>query len=210
MFYGSGDGTNGGYTDRAWTKPAGVSQIYMMLIGGGATGDGSTTGGSSGNVTTWFGAAQNVPDSLIIRPAVAISVANDGFPSYVMYRGTSLNTLLAASGGRLDGIAPTANTANAFGNSGFYQSVQGQAGSVGAITASETTFLSAGGDGSNTTTANYGYSLTTNKNGFFMLQPIIVACASSATIGNTNQPFGCGSSVSSARAGPGFVLIASW
>jgi len=200
------------YQNGAWTKPVGVSQVYMMLIGGGAVGNNSTVGGGSGNVTTWFGAAQNVPNNLVISPAIPVASTNTaGNSTIISYRGTSLNTLLTASGGNNTGAAPTADTVNTFGNSGFFQSVEGQPGNSLGIAASATTFLSGGGSGSNTTTANYGYSIAAGVNqGFFMLQPIIVACAKSINTSANNQPIGCGGCISSGTAGPGFVLIASW
>ena len=199
------------YQNGGWTKPAGVSQVYMMLIGGGATGDGSTVGGSSGNVTTWFGAAQNVPDNLVVSPAAAVTSTSNGNSTTVNYRGSSLSTLLTASGGLSSGTSPTSDTANTFGNSGFYKCAIGQTGSATTVNASTTTFLSGGGGGSSTSAGNYGYSVPTFANGFFMLQPMIVACSTTITVGNgSRNPIGCGSCLASTIAGPGFVLIASW
>ena len=53
------------YTSSSWLKPPGVSQVYMLLIGGGGNGT-ATQGGGSGAVTRWWGAAQHIPDSLFV------------------------------------------------------------------------------------------------------------------------------------------------
>jgi hypothetical protein len=195
------------YQDGAWTKPAGVSQVYMMLIGGGSPGN-SSNPGNSGNVTTWFGNAQNVPDNLVVSPARPVTTFNTvGNSSTISYRGTSLNTLLTAGGGQTGLGANTADAAGTFANSGFYQNVLGQIGvATGDQTASATTFLSGGTLG--TSTANYGYFVPFGSAGVFMLQPIIVACSSSALA--ANNPIGCGGSDQSTTAGAGFILIASW
>jgi hypothetical protein len=213
MFYGSGSFYSSTNTTYSWTKPVGVSQVYIMLIGGGAGGNGADAGGSSGNVTTWFGNAQNVPNNLFIVPAPPIGPGFNGGDSTVSYRGTSLNTLLTASGGK-SASTNTADVAGTFANSGFYQNVLGQGGSSIGQPASGTTFLSGGGaiaGSSGSIVANYGYSVdgVNNPTGFFMLQPVIVACAS-ANINNDSAPIGCGADQDNSRAGAGFVLIASW
>ena len=195
------------YQNGTWNKPVGVSQIYMMLIGGGGVADGGGFSGNSGNVTTWFGAAQNVPDSLIVSPAIAVTTSSTiGNSTTVSYRGSSLNTLLTATGGNFLQNANTADAAGTFANSGFYQNVLGQTGTNTTPTASTTTFLSVAGAGN--ITANYGYSATNTRPGYFLLQPVIVACAT-ATASN-NVAIGCGSYFNGTTAGAGFVLIASW
>ena len=64
-FYGSGNSTNSEITPMSWTKPVGVSHVYIMLIGGGGT-SADASGGGSGAVTVWYGAAQHVPNNLLI------------------------------------------------------------------------------------------------------------------------------------------------
>lgn len=172
----------------------------MMLIGSGGTGQVSEGGGSAG-VTVWYGAAQNVPDALVINPA-ATDEAGD---TTVSYRGRSLVTLLGA-GSSLTTTAGAAVTATAFAASGFYKSTAGQAGSISGQTASTTTFLGGGGGGANT--GNYGYTVSDNKTGFFQMQPIIVGVGSSASNSGT-AGIGCGGGYNN-LGGPGFVLIASW
>jgi hypothetical protein len=106
-----------------------------------------------------------------------------------------------------------ASTPNQFGNSGFYQSVSGQAGVSGNIDASTTTLLSGGADTtSRTVTGNYGYSLTaatTNLNGTFQMQPIIVGVGGK-DVGKGGIGCGGGGGGGAGGAGAGMVLIASW
>ena len=189
------------YKDSAWSKPPGVSHVYMMLIGGGGGGD-ATSGGGSGAVTTRYGAAQHVPDSLVVTVSTGNTVNTT-----VNYRASSgLIALLTANGAILS-AGGTAMTANQFTASGFFQSVAGQAGSSGFISPSTTTFLSGGSQFY--VTANYGYGVSTNPaNGFFQLQPIIVGVGSGTT--SSSRPgIGCGGGYLGS-GGPGLVLIASW
>ena len=199
-FYGGGASPSSTKDVKTWSKPRGVSNVYFLLIGSGGSGD-STNGGGSGAVTVWYGAAQNVPDNL------EILVGIPGNASQIRYRTTSTtsSTLLLANAGSTPG-GGAATTANTFAASGFYQSIAGQTGSTGGVSASSTTFLSGGGGAGNTATANYGYSST--GNGFFQLQPIIVGVGCiSAGVGG----IGCGGGVPvTGIGGPGMVLIASW
>jgi hypothetical protein len=196
IYYGDSPTTTAARYYKSWNKPPGVSHIYMMLIGGGGNGDG-VTGGASGAVTVWYGAAQNVPDSLEVLAGFG------GTTSIVRYRGTSLSTLLQANSAST--ITPgTATTANQFAASGYYQSIAGQAGtSAGGPGPSNTTFLSGGGTGGITT--NYGY---TTDQGFFQLQPIIVG-GGSGSYNNQRSGIGCGGAINGV-GGQGMVLIASW
>jgi hypothetical protein len=190
------------YKDSTWAKPPGVSHVYMMLIGGGGNGA-STAGGGSGAVTVWCGAAQHVPDSLV----VSVAVGNAGSTT-VNYRSRSgLIDLLTANGATTI-TAATAMTANEFTASGFFQSVAGQAGSTTDIAASATTFLSGGADlASNDVVVNYGYDSTaTDAKGYFQMQPLIVGVGGS---GAGAGGIGCGGGVTG-TGGPGMVLIASW
>ena len=215
IFYGAGNANSGQTQTYSWVKPVGVSHVYMMLIGGGGPGDASTGSGGSGAVTVWYGAAQNVPDDLIIQPSFVGGAGAGGVNSYVYYRGSSasLVTLLTASVGN-PGIGGTAMTANQFANSGFFQSVAGQAGiSSGSQTPSATTFLSGGGAASGTTTANYGYTVTGSRSGFFQLQPIIVSVGGNGSADNTIGGIGSGGAYGATNGGAGgagLVLIASW
>lgn len=191
------------YQNSNWTKPPGVSQIYMMLIGGG--GNAIVNGGGSGSVTVWYGAAQNVPNNL------QLSISTGNFVSTtISYIGTTTTVLLTANGAN-NSTGATATTAGVFANTGFYQSVAGQNGATGSFNSSPTTFLSGGCTGVGRIGANYGYS-TTNNPGFFQLQPIIVGCGSADDGVNTNVGgIGCGSGLfGSPVGGNGLILIASW
>lgn len=205
IFYG---GTNvaGTISDRSWAKPRGVSHVYMMLIGAGGNGD-LTNGGGSGAVTVWYGAAQHVPDSLLIM----IGRAADG--SYVASRQRNgLNYLIQANAGTTAaGGAGTASAPGPFAASGFYQSIAGQTGGTTRPSASPTTFLSCGGS-SGGVEANYGYETKgTNEPGSFRMQPIIVGSGGSSNSGVKIGGIGCGGGAdANSPGGQGMVLIASW
>jgi hypothetical protein len=198
-FYGDGIVATG---QKSWNKPVGVSHVYMLLIGAGGDGDGAGTPGGSGAVTVWYGAAQHVPDSLVIfagtRGNSTRVTTRLGPGSFIILQAAAASTI---TGG-------VAFVANQFTASGFFQSVAGVNGVAGIVTPSATTFLSSGVANGTVITANYGYGLTTTANqpGFFMLQPIIVGCGSS---GAQTGSIGCGGGDSS-NGGPGMVLIASW
>jgi hypothetical protein len=205
-FYGSGELiTPSEGVQYSWNKPIGVSHVYMMLIGGGGNGDG-TTGGGSGAVTVWYGAAQHVPNSLVIE----VAGSGGGQNTIVAFRNGSAQhaiLLAATANGSLGGAA---SPARPFTTSGFFKSTAGQAGSASAITASSTTFLSGGGASTSAIRANYGYILeasTSGLKGIFQTQPIIVGLGSRGT---GNGAVGCGGGLSSGVGGPGMVLIASW
>jgi hypothetical protein len=201
IFYGSGG--NAAASQRSWSKPPGVSHVYMMLIGGGGNGNASTSGGGSGAVTVWYGAAQHVPDSLV----VVISAGN-GLSTSVNYRAKSGTIDILRADGANTATAGITMSANEFAASGFFKSTAGQAGSTTDIAASATTFLSGGADlASNDVVANYGYDSTaTDAKGYFQMQPIIVGVGGSgAGVGG----IGCGGGVTG-TGGPGLVLIASW
>lgn len=191
IFYGSGAGET-----TTWNKPPGVSHVYIMCIGAGGAGDSAASGGGSGAVTVWYGAAQNVPDVLEI-----LVRSSGGALSGVYINGGA--TLLVRGSSSTTPTAGSATAANAFAASGFYQSIAGQAGSGGTVSASSTTFLSGGG-GASTVTANYGY--TNKESGYFMLQPIIVGISG---ISYNDGGIGCGGGITG-KGGPGMVLIASW
>jgi hypothetical protein len=190
------------YKDSAWSKPPGVSHVYMMLIGGGGNGEGTGVGGGSGAVTTWYGAAQHVPNNLV----VSVSTGNASNTTVNYQASSGLVALLTANGATTFTFGLAMN-ANQFTASGFFQSVQGQGGSTASSAASTTTFLSGGADTStDTVTANYGYAVPATGSGFFQLQPIIVG-AGGSTAGRGD--IGCGGGRTGV-GGPGLVLIASW
>jgi hypothetical protein len=187
------------YQNATWNKPPGVSHIYMLLIGGGANGV-SDILTASGAVTVWFGAAQHVPDSLVL----SVSTGNAS-NTVVQYRGANgLNALLTAEASTAGGSAADGMDPNPFTASGFFRSVDGSI-----STSPATTFLS-GGNASSNATGNYGYTRAGSFLGFFQLQPVIVGMGG----GLSNRGgIGCGggsSSSSGARGGPGLVIIASW
>jgi hypothetical protein len=199
-FYGPNGSANVTVNSYSWSKPVGVSHVYMMLIGAGGNGDGSSIGGGSGAVTVWYGAAQHVPNFVQVRAGVVIS-------SQVYYWGRNQENVLLTAAHANNATAGAAMTANYFTASGFFQSTAGQAGASGAQSASATTFLSGGSGG--VTTGNYGYTASNNRPGYFMMRPIIVGVGSSSS--NTGVAgFGCGSGYSIDGGGPGMVLIASW
>jgi len=198
-FYGPGTSATTKTNFFTWNKPVGVSHVYMMLIGGGGTGDGAT-GGGSGAVIVWYGAAQHVPNNL----QVAVGRNEDRAIVY-MYSSAGRTTLLQANGG--SGVTGgTATTAGSFAASGFYKSTAGQDGTSITQTPSSTTFLSAGAtlDGS---FANYGYNNFGDYQSYFLLRPIIVGVgASCGQVGS----IGCGGGSGGGSGGPCMVLIASW
>jgi len=182
----------------------------MMLIGAGGIGN-SPSGGGSSAVSVWYGAAQNVPDVLVLSVAFYTGGQSN---TTVSFRGANgLNTLLTANGGN-NNLAGVAMTANQFTASGFFQSVAGQAGTSSAtITSSATTFLGGGVSSPPTSiTANYGYFFPKDNIsglicGYFQLQPIIVGSGG----GNyASGGIGCGGGGNSGQGGNGLVLIASW
>jgi hypothetical protein len=200
IFYGSDSTTD--FT-RSWNKPPGVSHVYMLAIGGGAPGDGAT-GGGSGAVSRWYGAAQNVPDTLIIRVCGPNNGAGSGGVSTtISYRNGAGTTSLvnAISATTFSGAGGTG--ANYFSASGFYAGVGGQTGNTGGQSGSATTFLTSGSSGS--LNSNYGY--VTTSAGVFMLQPIIGGVGGS---GSLRGGLGCGGGFNFGPGGQGLVLIASW
>jgi len=202
IFYGSGAVSTTQH-QKSRSKPKGISHIYMMLIGSGSAGDGAVSG-ASGAVTVWYGAAQNVPDSLVVIAGAVggafASAVYARFSSYPALGGTGLltaNPAVSNGGG-------TAMTANQFTASGFFQSVAGQDADL--TTASATTFLSGGISLGNPVLANYGYSTPSGGNGYFQMQPIMIGVGGGI---NGRGGIGCGGG-DNGTGGQGMVLIASW
>jgi len=185
-----------------WSKPVGVSHVYMMLIGAGGTGNG-TFGGGSGAVTVWYGAAQHVPNNLRVQ------CGSSEVGSEISFLSRSSVVILQAAAGQAN-VGGVATSAPAFAASGFYKSTAGQNGNNNANSPSTTTFLSGAGDSSESF-SNYGYinkqAGTNYTHGYFLMQPIIVGVAG---INDGNGGIGCGGAVASAYGGSGMVLIASW
>jgi hypothetical protein len=188
-----------------WVKPQGASFVWFTLIGPGGTGNG-TNGGGSGAVTNFMGPAFLIPDVLRVRAGSGLNV-QDTEVQYQVKDGVGYKLLEAkAAAGATGG---TASASNYFSCMGFYQSVAGQNGFAGEITASSSTFFSGGGAGSSNATANYGYSYLGGNNipGFFQTQPIIVGIGSTQT---TNGAIGCGGGVDFGTGGNGLVVIITW
>ena len=198
-------GANNGVT---WVKPQGASFVWFTLIGSGGNGDGSITGGGSGAVTNFMCPAFLIPDELSIR----VGSRSPTTTSVLYQQKDGTGYLLLSAQGGTGSTQGAATAANAFTAMGFYQSIAGQAGSSGAITASTTTFLSGGGPPNQTLSANYGYSPTagspSNANGFSQIQPIIVG-AGGVGIGQGGIGCGGGGSVTN-NGGNGLAVIITW
>jgi hypothetical protein len=217
-----------------WVKPQGASFVWFTLIGaggGGASTDSATQGygGGSGAVTNCMVPAFLIPDFLQVKVgfggAGGAPAGNNGASggstvvSYQQKAGTAY-TLISADygkGGSVGGTGAGGNAvaSNYFSCMGFYQSVAGQASNGTIITASATTFLSAGSSASSgTETVNYGY--TSSRNGFFQISPIIVGAAGIGPSGIAG--IGCGGGGGDAstlgqpggRGGNGLCVIITW
>jgi hypothetical protein len=197
----------------SWIKPQGASFVWFTLIGGGGGGDNIPTyGGGSGAVTNCMVPAFLIPDELVISVPSSRPATQNGDQASVKYQlknGTPY-TLLTAEGGFAGSTGGTAMASNYFSAMGIFQSVAGQDGTAGLVSASPTTFLSGGGvsGGANPERANYGYttSNTTASPGFFILQPIIVGIGG---VDDKKGGTGCGGG-SSGAGGDGLVVIITW
>ena len=195
----------------SWIKPQGASFVWFTLIGAGGTGtSGTFTGGGSGAVTNFMCPAFLIPNELGVR----VGGGTSGATTTILYqeKNTAGYTLLTAASGS-GSTGGSAMSANAFTAMGFFQSIAGQNGANGAVSASSTTFLSGGGSNSQNVTANYGYtnnSSTNNIKGFFQMQPIIVGTGGMGSgIGGT----GCGGGTTGTvdgNGGDGLVVIITW
>ena len=199
---------------QTWVKPQGASFVWFTLIGAGANGDG-TNGGGSGVVTNFMCPAFLIPDSLNIEVGLSLGVHTRIWYQYTSGAGSAAYELIGAYSAT-SATAPTAYGANYFTAMGFFQSVGGQNGSTGTVTASATTFLSGGGSAGGTSTSNYGYSsgpvgAGTDRSGFFQFQPIIVSTGGfGGTItGIATGGIGSGGGVAGI-GGPGLVVIITW
>jgi hypothetical protein len=238
----------GGGSTRDWIKPRGVTMVRMLLIGAGAGGRAGSTssggaGGGSGAITTWIGPAIFIPDELRISIGAGGAGASAGGNTSVIYQqknGTGY-TLLNANGAPSQ-TAGTAFANNYFGAAGIFNSIAGQAGAnvgTGGITASTTTFLSGGADGSaiigangGQVATNYGYptvlgsSGTTGGDGYFLTQPLFLGVGGAGGVGSATSGgvggkagIGCGGGGgglgtitpgAGGKGGDGAVFIWSW
>jgi len=216
-----------GGTTSDWVKPQGASFVWFTLIGAGGGGFKTGTvanqaGGGSGAVTNFMCPAFLIPDVLRITVGVgglSSTTPTAGGDTTVIYQqkdGTGYTLLTGAGGGAASaanqGAGGGVSSANFFTAMGFYQSIQGQFGATGAISASATTFLSGGAAQNGDVTANYGYTVANGRSGFFMLQPIIVGAGAGAGTGFGG--IGCGGGGGSTSAGGaggnGLVVIITW
>lgn len=207
IFYGSKSlSSDDGSNAQDWVKPQGASFVWFTLIGAGGNGDGTTQGGGSGAVTNFMCPAFLIPDRL----SVYVGESTNNSMTQINYRESNpsgFQLLFAPSG--LTSSAASAGTANNFTAMGFFQSVGGQGGSSTTVSASSTTFLSAGGPQANTQASNYGYSsgpASSDRGGFFQMAPIIVGAGGMGTgVGGT----GCGGGVNG-KGGNGLAVIITW
>ena len=214
---------------RTWVKPQGCSFVWFTLIGaggrGGTTQAGTAGGGGSGAVTNCLMPAFLIPDQLQVY--VGSGAPTTPLKSEIYYQqkdGTGYTLLTANPGINGDsaggGAGGTASTSNFFSAAGFFQSVAGQSGGTGNISASSTTFLSGGPGIISNVTANYGYSTVSLNPGFFQTQPIIVGVANGGNNASTNKytaGIGCGGGSANdnvggvaTNGGDGMVVIISW
>lgn len=167
----------------------------MLLIGGGGNNSGVTPGGA-GTTTVWFGAANNVPNNLVVTVSTG-----DSSNTSISYLGSNgLNTLLVAEGA-ISNNGGTNSVKNNFGASGFFNTYFGQDGG----SAGYNSFVSAG-TASGTRNGAYGYATT--KDAIFFLQPFVVGVGAANT-GDARSAIGCGAGGSGGDGGPGLVIIAS-
>jgi hypothetical protein len=204
IFHSNSGSSSGENQTATWIKPQGASFVWFTLIGAGGGGDAAGTSGASGAVTNFMCPAFLIPDSLQVLAANPDS----GSDTKIFYITTNASTpTVILRGGSASASGGSAMTSNFFTAMGFFQSVAGQNGSTVGVSASSTTFLSAGAPVSTTVTANYGYTNTTNnRRGYFMLQPIIVGVGG---IGTASGGIGCGGG-DTGKGGNGMVVIITW
>lgn len=144
-----------------WIKPRNASQAYIVLIGAGGGGRAGTSadgggGGGSGAISTWFGSAIHLPDSMAVTVGVGgtTGVAGGSTALSAFVGGTSYTFFSAAGGG--SGTAATTGgtggavlTANPFCAIGIFKLTAGVNGASGNSTAAITATLpiSQGGGG---------------------------------------------------------------
>jgi hypothetical protein len=241
------------YQTEDWVKPQGASFVWFTLIGaGGGAGYSADPnppgggGGGSGAVTNCMVPAFLIPDVLRVTigkggigAKTSSGSATSGGNTILSYQQKStaeFNLLVArGAGGGTNGVVDTpgqggtggaGTVSNYFSCIGIYQSVAGQAGTIGTVTLSPTTFLSAGG--ASDINGNYGYVGPAGQNppsvGYFQMQPIIVGFGgtSNQTLPSktSNGGIGCGGGSSfygspgtgapGADGGDGLAVIITW
>lgn len=165
---------------QTWHKPRGVKNVYMIGVGGGASGQpsanvspgnsGGAGGGSGAQTCVWI-PAMFVPDVLYIkcgaggkyseRPVTGITTNHGGGPTYVTIEPSSsfanTMTLLVAAGGQSDSIfGGQVASLGGFDKGmmlaarGYYTFFSGHLGSTGAITPPTTGLMVTGGTGGGT------------------------------------------------------------
>ena len=203
--------TTVGEAEFTWVKPQGASFVWFTLIGAGGTGYGGA-GGGSGAVTNFMCPAFLIPDSLQIRIGDS-TTQNHTIIWYHTYQINAGGTDLLTAETSSYTTAGNAMTSNFFTCMGFFQSVAGQNGGPGNISAATNTFLSGGSLDTQSQTSNYGYSSgppNTDRTGFFQFQPIIVGTSG---MGNGKGGIGCGGghyAGGGVSGGPGLVVIITW
>ena len=189
----------------SWTKPQGASFVWFTLIGAGGTGNG-TTGGASGAVTNFMCPAFLIPNNLRVQIQPALSSTS----TKIRYQEkTSAGYDLLTANNGVAGVAGTAMTANAFTAIGFFQSVAGMNGQNANVSVGDT-FLTGGGSLGGNSSCAYDYSsgpASSNRNGFFQTQPIIMGTSG---MGTGRGGIGCGGGLNSGSGGNGMVVIITW
>ena len=170
-----------GGTVQSWTKPAGCSWVYFLMVGAGAGGggpaNGATTvgggGGASGTITRLLLPATLLPDILYVYPGFGGAGSTGGFAAAggesswisIAANSTAQNRIMfsfGATGGSGTGSAGGAQVAltSASGiwmNVGLFTSIAGQNGVTGAASANT--------NGSNVTFGASGLFITGGAGG---------------------------------------------
>jgi hypothetical protein len=175
VFYGMGGTAAAQWV--TWTKPRGISSLYIMCIGGGGGGSNGAVGGASqsggigggsGGVTTALYNSSLLPDTLYISPAYVSDVgATAGGNTYVsVYPSTANNAYLVcwARGATAGGTGASAVTGNSMplASYGFFSALAGQTGGTGGAGAAGTSITW----GVNIVSGGAGGGGKTNASGF--------------------------------------------
>lgn len=188
----------------AWDKPVGTTFVYIMLIGAGGAGDGSSTGGGTGAITTWIGSARHIPNAVTVQ----ISTTNTSLLTNI---GGVQKTIFSAAAANVT-LAGVASAVDGYYASGFYNFTVGLNGTTGNPSSSTTTFLQNGAAVTAASTGNYGYTRSASQAGYFFLSPIPVGLSSGSPANPLQRgAYGCGAYYTNITSGgPGMAVIASW
>jgi len=144
---------------QAWSKPSGISFIYILSIGGGGPGGAGQSGasgtlrnggggGGSGGITTALFPAFLLPDTLYVyvggsqRGSMVTLDPSTNFPIVVATAGSGGTA--GSSGGGAGGGGPVRATSNhPLASMGIFSFIVGQNGTVGATTSTAATTVSA-------------------------------------------------------------------